>query len=179
MPHVKGDISISTSATVEGILPVGANLNVLTVDSAEILGVKWAVPAVTAATPLGTLGYAQVVADQTGITTEVDLTGLSVAVTVGTGRRIEIIGSIGWFSTVADDTVLLAIKEGVDIHQFERDTGPVAGRADGMEKTVVLTPTAGAHTYKLSLRLETGTGTVTMQAGSNHPAFILVKDIGV
>ena len=38
----------------------------------------------------GWIGYNEVTANQTPITTEVDLTGLSVAVTVGTARRIRI-----------------------------------------------------------------------------------------
>ena len=45
--------------------------------------------------PKGWLGYAQVVANQAGIgTTEVDLTGLTVTVTVPAGRRVRIIGHV-------------------------------------------------------------------------------------
>lgn len=42
MARVKGDIEIAKSATVIGVLPVGANTFVLTADSAAATGIKWA-----------------------------------------------------------------------------------------------------------------------------------------
>lgn len=40
----------------------------------------------------------------------------------------------------------------------------------------ILTPSAGSHTYKLSL--ETSAGTVETEPVATGPAFILVEDIG-
>ncbi len=128
----------------------------------------------------GTLGYAQVVADQTGITTETDLTGLSVAVTVGASRRIRVTASGLVTNTVAQDEFILHIKEGATVLQraaydsfINATSRPVA-----VERSVILTPTAGAHTYKLSLLRNQGTGTLTLAAGATYPAFILCEDIG-
>jgi hypothetical protein len=50
----KGDILVSPSADVPGRLPVGANATVLTADSTQTLGVRWATPAAGYSAP--TLG---------------------------------------------------------------------------------------------------------------------------
>src|SRR6266700_2865661 len=63
--------------------------------------------------PGGWIGYAEVTANQTGITTEVDLTGLSQAVTVNTSRRIRISLYIPRAaSSVSADRILITIYEG-------------------------------------------------------------------
>lgn len=128
--------------------------------------------------PQGTLGYAQVVANQTGITTEVDLTGLSVTVTVVAGRRLEITGEVGWFSTIADDVGKLVIQQdGVQVQARPYPQRPASWGLTA-RATAILTPSAGSHVYKLRFARDTGTGSITMQAGATIPAFIVVKDIG-
>lgn len=126
---------------------------------------------------LGVLGYAQVVANQGSITgTAVDLTGLSSAVTVGVSRRVRISAQIAVQSTVHDDNVRLDILEGAafqNLGQLQITTSQNILRC-----AAVITPSAGAHTYKLQLSRTTGTGTITMAAGASNPAFILVEDIG-
>lgn len=128
--------------------------------------------------PGGWLGYVEVTADQTGITTEVDLTSLTLAVTVGTSRRIKITGSVMAQSTIAGDAVVLQIKEGGTYLQAVQNNTPVAGQPMVFERSVVLTPTAGAHTYKLALARASGTGTISMRASATFPAWIDVVDIG-
>jgi hypothetical protein len=44
--------------------------------------------------------------------------------------------------------------------------------------STVITPSAGAHTYKLTLQRNSGTGTVRIFADADVPAFILVEDLG-
>jgi hypothetical protein len=44
--------------------------------------------------------------------------------------------------------------------------------------SVILSPSAGSHTYKLTALRAAGTGNITMAANSLAPAFILVEDIG-
>ncbi len=58
--------------------------------------------------------------------------------------------------------------------------GNVIGSANGVEQKieVMLTPTAGVHTYKVQMS-RTGTGSATMQAAATFPAWIMVEDIGV
>jgi len=128
---------------------------------------------------LGVLGYAEVTASQSSITTEVDLTGLSIAITVGSSRRILITGHVAIDRTVSDGLNRLRIKEGATVLVL-RDM-PVRGASEGaIELTTIVskTPSSGPHTYKLSLERTTGTGTIGIIAAATFPSFILVEDIG-
>lgn len=128
----------------------------------------------------GTLGYAQITSNITGISTETDLTGLSVTVTVGTGRRIRVSAFAPHARTVADGVTRLRIKESTTT--LTMADGHVRAAGEGqipLQAAVILTPSAGSHTYKLSLARDSGTGTVGCTALSTNPAFILVEDIGV
>lgn len=125
-----------------------------------------------------TLGYQEVATSQGSITTEVDLTGLSVTVTVPTGgRRIRITAHLGVISSVAGDRVTTHIKEGTTyLSRSIRYIG-VASAEEGVEFSSSIVPTAGTHTYKLSMLRETGSGTVSATAFANNPAFILVEAV--
>lgn len=127
----------------------------------------------------GQLGYAQVVANQGSITTLTDLTSLTATVTVGTGRSIKITGSIQLESSVGSDQFDLLIREGgVTLKLAQQTLSATANRAALYNTSVVLTPGAGAHTYKLSLDRSFGSGTAIMVATANRICFILVEDIG-
>lgn len=132
-----------------------------------------------AALPLGILGYAEVTANQGSITTLADLTGLTATVTVGTDRRIRVIGYIGAsVDTVSDTTATLHIRESSTTLQTARNRPVGNSRQAVLAAVWVGAPSAGSHTYKLSLEREVGTGTLTMHAASTNPAFLLVEDIG-
>lgn len=125
-----------------------------------------------------TLGYAEVTANQAGITTETDLTGLSVTITVPEGRRIRISGKIAVNGSAASSTPNLRIKEGSTVlidSQWQNSL--TAGFGMTLPISVVISPSAGMHTYKLALVLAAGSGSLTMVAGAVTPAFILVEDI--
>lgn len=124
----------------------------------------------------GWIGYAEVTADQAGITVEVDLTGLTVTVTVGTSRRIKITAAVYPVSTVANDIVTVKIAESATILQTRSVSLPVSGANGELTAICVLTPSVGAHTYKL--RMVRVTGSVTSSAGATFPAFLLVEDLG-
>src|SRR5205807_9649308 len=124
------------------------------------------------------LGYAQIVAGQGGITTAVDIAGLSVTVTLVAGRRIRITASGAFFDTVATDALEMDIREGATVLQFAIILPAAASTNTTIEKSVVLTPTAGSHTYKVTCLRAAGTGAVTFNAATTLPAFLLVEDIG-
>lgn len=131
--------------------------------------------------PMGQLAYSQATSNQTGITTEVDITGLSVNVVVTAGRVIRITGFVPAFSTtVSGDGGRISIKEGGTLltlgQAFIGGTSASAG-SNSIMPQVVLSPTAGSHTYKLTAARVSGTGTFTMNADPTFPAYILVEDI--
>ncbi len=125
----------------------------------------------------GTLGYAQVTASQSGITTEVALTGLSVTVNVAANRRIKISGSAPLSGTVNGDRFQVRIKEGATMLQGAEALINTVYYYPA-HPTIVITPPAGAHTYNLTCARLYGTGSAEMYAASSAPAYILVEDIG-
>lgn len=125
------------------------------------------------------LGYMPVTANQGTITVVVDLTGLTVTVTVPYAQhRIKITGEANFSSTVATDGIDMQICEGATILQDRGVAVSQANQAACCHAEAVIVPTAGPHTYKLRASRFSGTGTVTMQASATQPAFILVEDLG-
>jgi hypothetical protein len=131
------------------------------------------------AVPGGELAYAQVTANQGPITGDVDLTGLSVTVDVAAGRRIRISGEANMQSSVVNDRLGLEIAEGAVQMQAARQRAVIANDSVRLLGSITLTPTAGAHTYKLMGGRLSGTGSVTMVAGPTNPALIQVEDLGL
>lgn len=132
-------------------------------------------PTVTAG---GELGYAETTGTDTGIGAGFsDLTGLSVTVMVGTSRRIRITGKLQVAQRTSAGTVRGAIREGsTALQDFVYHTLQTNEVAMG-HGSVIITPSAGAHTYKLSLL--TNAGTVDTVSGSGQRAnFIQVEDLG-
>ena len=121
------------------------------------------------------LGYAQVTANQSAIgTVDTDLTGLTVAVTVGT-RLIIVEGFVNSFLKLgAAGYVSLMIFEGTT--QLQRANAYVALSNYGQPTVKVrLAPSAGAHTYKLRASAENNT--CELVAAATYPAFIRVYEV--
>lgn len=164
----------------------GKTLSVATLISPTLTGTMTATSAtisgVTLLNPVGvargTLGFAQVTANQTPITAEVDLAGLSVTVTVAAGRRIRVTAYVPASNTTTSSQDVLYLYDGGSIvEQVWSNTAPTAGVQHPQHLSVPLTPSAGSHTYKL--RQTNTAGTTTMVASATEPAWILVEDIGV
>lgn len=125
------------------------------------------------------LGYAERTSNQTGFTSEADLTGVSVTVDVPANRKIRIIGQAQVNIRDTGTQTMGHIKEdGVTVGRWARGRANVT--TDPMLETGVrrLTPSAGVHTYKLTLERSAGTGSADVLADVDNPAFILVEDIG-
>ncbi len=123
----------------------------------------------------GVLGYAQVTANQTGISTTTDLAGLTVTVTVSSGRRIRITGVGRLNQNTGTAQTVFAIQEGATVINL----ATIEAGASWTEAPVamaIVQPTAGVHTYKLTLA--TGANTVDLLASATNPAWIMVEDIG-
>jgi hypothetical protein len=131
---------------------------------------------------LGALGYAKATADQTGISTSVDLTGLTTTVTVGTGRLIKVTGWATFISVSSgDERVRMRIRKNGNTVSYS-NSGFLWSTENEGEGLVVqcldVSPTAGSHTYKLSAERIAGTTDVEMDFDALRPPFILVEDIG-
>lgn len=126
--------------------------------------------------PSAQLGYAEVTANQSTITAEVDLTGLAVTVTVPVGRRIKITGHVLARSTVANDVFQLSIKEGATLLNAAKDSVPTTDDLS-IDAFSIITPSAGTHTYKLTALRSSGSGNLNIAAGATFPSYILVEDI--
>jgi hypothetical protein len=130
--------------------------------------------------PAGWLGY---IADTTGqgsITTEASLTGLSLTVTVNASRRLELRCKASAQSTVSGDTVLYKIKEGATtLDSMPLPITAAGGPGQiGTEFAAVITPTAGSHTYNVTLARTSGTGTINHVASATTISWLRVTDIG-
>ena len=128
--------------------------------------------------PGGWIGYAEVTADQGGITTEADLTGLTVTVTVGASRRLRIEVCTSVLSAAAADSGAVSIKEGTTQFATRALVFGKANTLEGLTCSAVITPAAGAHTYKATFVRTTGSGTLIAGASASQPAYIFVEDVG-
>jgi hypothetical protein len=128
--------------------------------------------------PGGWVGYAQVTADQNTITTLVDLTGLSQAVTLGSNRRIRIHAEVHVANgSGSGNRSQLYIREGSTTLQRAQWGHETTGTEGPAACSVILTPSSGSHTYKLSLEA-LDASTTNLKAAADIPAFIYIEDVG-
>lgn len=122
------------------------------------------------------LAYAQVTSGNltnTGIgqANRIDATGLTISPTVGT-RPIIVDFYSQVFNATVNDGVGVAIQEGSTILQIgQMASAGFAGSICPMNVRVRLTPSAGAHTYKITFWAVVG-GTATITNASTSPSFI-------
>lgn len=132
--------------------------------------------------PGGWLGYAVVTADQTitNSSTETALTGMSLTVTVGANRLIRLSATGILSRTVADGIILARFKESTtELGRWSQhfpDNANEFALATGF--VVLVAPSSGSHTYSLTLQRFSGTGNVTLNAGTTSPATFVVEDLG-
>jgi hypothetical protein len=129
----------------------------------------------------GWIGYVETTTSSGLISTtsEVDIAGLAVSVTVNSSRRIRITVSCRVdFNNAAGDRWIIKIKEGSTIFRVIR--GPYAS-FNPSEFTAfgaaIETPTAGSHTYKATIQ-RFGTNSIEVPASADEPAYLLVEDLG-
>jgi hypothetical protein len=119
------------------------------------------------------LGYAEKTSNQGPIGSGVvDVTDLSATVDVKTGERLRITADIAVHAT--SGIMSLFIREGSTVLQ-ERWIAPSVVQWHPHRATVIVAPSAGAHTYKVSITASTA----TIQAKAGAPSFLLVESLGV
>lgn len=126
--------------------------------------------------PRGYMGRAQATANQAGITVSTDLTGLTVTFTAVAGRRYRITTHVIGQQITAGADQSVSIYEGAT--ELQRATISLSAAFFGtFNPTLTVSPSAGAHTYKL--KGMTTAGTMTMHGSATYPASIIVEDIGI
>lgn len=121
------------------------------------------------------LGYSEASVDGQTVT-DTDVTGCSVTVDVPAGgRSIKITGLIGVYSATANQLVQLTIQEGATLLGTSTLRLTASNKSERQVVMAVLTPTAGSHTYKLHVSMESAAGNIDSNTG--YKGFILVEVI--
>lgn len=118
------------------------------------------------------LGYRQVIGNQTGITTQADVTGLSCPVIVPANRKIHISTFIASTDNTLDAYNLFYIMEGATQLQVASANMRSNSVPEQMKPEVITSPSSGLHTYKV--QAQGSGGTAAVNASSTSPAFIKV-----
>lgn len=124
------------------------------------------------------LGFVPVITPQGSITAGnpgTDLSGLSLPVTVPAGRALRVSCKVVASVTNAGQVNLRLFDVATILGEDFRIL--LASTNTPFWNSVVVFPSAGAHTYKATLGVDSGGGTATMQAGASYPAYIMVEDI--
>jgi hypothetical protein len=184
----KGDLF--TFTTVDARLGVGANGTVLTADSAEATGLKWAAPA-------GGGKVLQVVnvtnsTNTTSASSSFADTGLSASITPSSASSKVLVivhtAGVGKYSTNSQTAIALKLLRGAtDLIRFE-DIGTYTGTAvenyiGSISTTYLDSPaTTSSTTYKTQLANRAASGTVIINAtyggGLNPSSTITLMEIG-
>jgi hypothetical protein len=124
---------------------------------------------------LGELGYEQVVADSAGFTTtEVTLITLPVTIPEG-GRNARLEAELDLQTDVADSWVEVRLMEGTTVLKRAKIRPGAVNQAETLRTSSrLVAPSPGSHTYTVRAVRLSGTGTITMKASLDTPAFARV-----
>ena len=176
----------SNSGTIYGVPVTTGTISGTYLTSATVTSTQIATNGVSAAnlaTSAITLGYAQITSNSapTASTSAVQITGLTVTVTIPAGgRRIKI---TGYTSSLSNNTAAYniltiwdgTVGSGTQLGQANSGAGAAASSNMSCMCVVIVTPSAGSKTYNLGY--STTSGSTTVGATATGPAFILVEAI--
>lgn len=126
--------------------------------------------------PGGWIGYAEKVANQSGITTEVDVTGLQEDVTLVSGRRYRVEALVHVQSASGAVTALLEINDGANRTQIGRVQ--LAATAHFHTMTMSYYVTGDGNSHDLQVRAAGSAGGIDVVAGGEFPCYLAVVDVG-
>jgi len=176
----------SNSGTIYGIPVTTGTISATYLTSGTITSTQIATNGVSAAnlaTSAITLGYAQITSNSayTSSSTAVQVTGLSVTVTIPAGgRKIKITGFTSTLSNSSAAVNILTIWDGTvgsgtQIAQSNTGAGGATGPNMNCICIAVVTPSSGSKTYNIGY--QTTGGSTIVGATATAPAFILVEAI--
>ena len=126
----------------------------------------------------GEIAYAAKTSAQGGIVASTDLTGASVTFVTRTPRKITVFGEAYLLSSVAGDSGALRIMDGTSSQQQSAIVYLGTTAAFKVMASVDLVSAVGSNTFKLNAARNTGTGTLSCDAGAVYPTLIRVIDNG-
>lgn len=130
----------------------------------------------------GWIGYVEKTDVQgPGFASETAVAGLTVTVTVNSSRRIEVRAYVIGAGNTAGDLWAVLIKEGSTQLQIDRQINTIGNSATSQmtfRPSVILTPSAGSHTYFLTMTQSVATGNATVRGSATQPNWIMVVDLG-
>ncbi len=114
-------------------------------------------------------------------TTSLDVLTSSAVTLLTTNRRLRLRFHVrGYTPSVSGDTFILRIQEGAtvlsDMHIVTTSTTGTFGGVDF--DALVDSPTAAAHTYKVTVTRAIGSGTITLSGTATGPITFTVEDAG-
>ena len=125
----------------------------------------------------GEIGVAAVTADQPGITTQVDITGLTLTRTLLTGRRYRTTIKTEVSSTNADGAFVVVIADGSNT-QLARATGPATTASYSTSTFYEENGNGTSVVRKCRASKSSGTGSITISASASSPTYLTIDDIG-
>lgn len=139
-----------------------------------------AIDTALAALPLGVLGYQVVTSNHSGLTSDTNISGLSVTVDIPADRVIRVTGHAQLASAgIGNDASVNIMESSTALGRVLRFDNATNYTRQVGEGSAILTPSAGSHTYHLRLEVHAlATGSIASEASSTNPAFILVEDLG-
>jgi hypothetical protein len=179
-PLLKGDVKKQMSITsdssglkLDGDSATPGNNKVYGTDGSGVKG--WKADPAGSSGPAGLLGYTQITSSfTTSSTSFTDVTSLSVTVTVGS-RAIKITAFSGSLDS-ASGRIFIIIYDVTGSAQIAQSFNLQSG-GNGSPGIIIakVAPAAGSRTYKVQMKVESGTG--RMYAAADSPSFIMVEEI--